>query len=152
MTEAIEMQGYFEIEVKENGKTKEKVKIKNLIMNNALDEVLKSLQDFTVDIGIKYLALGTSNTANTNALTQLGNEIFRTQFVDQDKVDIGELRTIFTVLDSEAVAQIEEIGIFCGSSATSSANSGLMLSRILWSRNKTNTEEIQFTRVDKVVR
>jgi len=152
VTEAIEMQGYFEIEVKENGKTKEKVKIKNLIMNNALDEVLKSLQDLTVDIGIKYLALGTSDTANTNALTQLGNEIFRTQFVDQDKVDIGELRTIFTVLDSEAVAQIEEIGIFCGSSATSSANSGLMLSRILWSRNKTNTEEIQFTRVDKVVR
>lgn len=146
MIDKLGWEGTFIIEC--NGK---KEVIKNRVMDAALDEIIKSLQDGTNDINIKYFALGTSNTPVSDTDTQLGNEIFRTQFTTQEKTNIGELTTKFVVLDTEAVGQIEEIGIFGGSTATSSPNTGVLISRILWSKNKSN-EEINFTRIDRITR
>ena len=128
------------------------VEINNRIMDAALDELIKVLQGLPVDLEIEYMALGTNNTAITNTDTQLGTEIFRTPPISETKTATGTLRTVFTVLDSEAVAQIEEIGIFGGSTAGAGANTGTLISRILWSRNKTANEEIQFTRTDRMTR
>lgn len=124
----------------------------NRVMDVALDELIKCLQGQTTDLEIKYLALGTSNTPVTDSQTQLGNEIFRTPYISSEKTAVGELTTVFSALDAEAVGQIEEIGIFSGASATITPNSGKLISRILWSKNKTNLEEIQFTRIDRIVR
>jgi hypothetical protein len=98
------------------------------------------------------MALGTGNTAITNTDTTLDTEIFRTPITLQEDVTTGEIVTTFTVLDSEAVGSLEEIGIFGGSTATASADTGTLISRILWSKVKTNSEEIEFRRTDKVVR
>lgn len=153
MIDKIGWQGIWNIQIKNKDTGQiEETQIKNRVMNAALDELLKVLQGNTTDLEVAYLALGTSNTAVTDTQTQLGTEIFRTQLQSSSKTGTGELTSLFIVLDSEAVGQIEEIGIFGGSSASASANSGTLISRILWSRNKTASEEIQFTRIDRIVR
>lgn len=140
--------GLFEIYV--NGEFSER------IFNRVMDVVIQSQLDILKGIGanldIKYLALGTDNTPITDTDTQLGNEIFRTAYVERTEPGTAQLQHRFIALTSDAVAQIEEIGIFGGATATSTANTGILISRILWSRNKTNSEEITFIRTDKVVR
>lgn len=149
MTNDCGWQGRFEIYV--NGKLD--AVITNRIMDAILNEMADVLKGTAPDLSIKYVALGTSNTALTDTQTGLVTEIFRTAPVSNPtRTATGEITTEFTILDTEAVAQIEEIGIFVGSSATSSANSGKLLSRILWSKNKTNSEELTIRRVDKIVR
>ena len=136
----------------ETRKIKEETVVKNRLMNAALDEMIKVLQGQSTDMEIKYLALGTGNTAITDTDTTLDTEIFRTADQSLTKTDTGELTSLFIVLDSEAVAAIEEIGVFGGTTATATADTGTLISRILWSRNKTATEEIQFTRIDTIGR
>jgi hypothetical protein len=140
-------EGIFYIKI--NGK--EEI-IHNRITDLALNELANALEGSGADIGLAYLALGTDNTPVSDSDTKLGNEIFRTQFQSVTVTDTGEVTSLAIVLESEAAAQIEEIGIFGGSSAGASADSGTLISRILWSRNKTNRDEIQFTRTDRIVR
>jgi hypothetical protein len=140
--------GIFKIYV--NGKLEKT--IKNRVMNTVLETQVDVLQGVSPDLEIKYLALGTSDTPVTNSDTALGNEIFRTQYVDRTKPYFNESRHKFIILDNEAVDQIEEIGIFGGSGATSTPNSGTLISRVLWSRDKTGSEEITIIRIDKVER
>lgn len=125
----------------------------NRVMDAALNKMANILAGVSPDLQIKYLAVGTSNTSVTNTQTQLGAEIFRTIPVTSPTLTAtGEITTEFILLESEAIGNIEEIGIFCGASATSTTNSGTMLSRILWKKTKTNSEEITIKRIDRVVR
>ena len=144
-------QGIVIAQVKRAGKIIEEKVIYNRVMNLALDELIKVLYG-TPDLNIEYLAVGTDSTAVADNQTQLVAEMFRCPYVSRTKTATGELTTVFVVNDSEAVATLEEIGIFCGSTAGAAANSGTMASRILWHRAKTANEEIQFTRIDRVVR
>lgn len=125
--------------------------INNKVMDSALNGLVKALSGDS-NIQIKYLALGTSSAAITNTDTKLGNEIFRTPISNQELSGTGELTTDFIVLDSEAVGSIREMGIFGGSAATSTKDSGVLISRILWSREKTNSEEINIKRIDRIGR
>lgn len=125
--------------------------VNNRVMEAALSGIVKALSGDS-DVQIKYLALGTSEDPITDSDTQLGTEIFRTLVSNQELTGIGELTTDFVVLDAEAVGNIREMGIFGGSTATSTANSGTLISRILWSRDKTNSEEINIKRIDRIGR
>ena len=144
--------GTFDIIFKENGEPTEEHHVKNRLTNVALDKIINILDNIDPNLDIKYVAIGTSNAALNDADTQLGAEIFRAQFDTSNNTATGTFVTTFTVLDSEAVGSWQEIGIFCGDSATSTANTGTMLSRILFSRTKTALEEVTITRTDKVVR
>lgn len=126
--------------------------IYNRIMNLALDELIKPFLATTADIEIKFLALGTSTTPVADNQTQLGAEIERVQYISRSRTGLGEATTVFLVKDDEGVGTIEEIGIFAGTTATAAANSGLMISRIPYHKVKTDQEEIQFTRIDRLVR
>jgi hypothetical protein len=126
--------------------------LKNRIMNNAIDELLKALSGNEPDIMLKYLAMGTGTTGLLNTQTQLENEVFRTPFITITKTGIGRLTSIATILDVDYDGPINEVGVFCGDSATTSADTGLMLSRVLWNYTKTATEEIQITRYDNIER
>jgi hypothetical protein len=139
------------IENKETGKTK-KHKVKNRLMNAALQEMVKPLTGVAANLEIKYLAVGTGTTAITDDDVALATEIFRTPDTALSANATGQVTSQFVVLDAEAVTTIEEIGIFGGTSATLTANVGIMLSRILWHHVKTNAEEITFRRVDTVTR
>ena len=153
MIEKTGWEGSFAITIKDKstGEVKEEI-----ILNRLMDAGLNALADCLAgspDIEIKYLALGTSNTPVSDSQTQLGNEIFRTQPTSgPTRTATGQIETEFVVLDNDAVGTIEEVGIFCGSSASSAANTGKLLTRILWHKEKTSSEEITFRRLDKVVR
>ena len=145
-------QGKFEIKVKENGIIKEEYSIENRITNTALDAIINILDNIDPDLDIKFLAIGTDGTPLDDNDTQLGNEIFRTQFLTSINDAVGQFTTTFAILDNEAVATWFEIGVFTGSSATITPDSGIMLSRILFERTKTALEEIDISRLDRVVR
>jgi hypothetical protein len=151
--ELMQWEGTFIIETKDinTGKSTTQV-IHNRVMNTVLDQLVKTLKGENSDLEIKYLALGTSNIPVSLTDTKLGNEIFRTPIVSQIVAGTGEITTDFTILETEAIGDIEEIGIFGGSTATASADTGTLISRILWSKVKTNSEEISFRRVDKIGR
>jgi hypothetical protein len=145
--------GEYEIQIKnkETGKIK-KQKLKNRLMNAALQEIVKPLTGVAANLEIKYLAVGTGTTAITDNDAALSAEILRTPDTSLSANATGQVTSQFVVLDSEAVATIEEVGIFGGTSATLTANVGILISRILWHHVKTNAEEITFRRVDTVTR
>ncbi len=138
------IKGKFEIYI--NGELADAVD--NLIMDATILAMIRTLKGTAADIQIKYLALGTGTTAPANTNTQLQTEIFRTAILSQSEPITGEVNSLFQVLSTEAVATIEEIGIFGGAAAGGTANSGTLLARVLWHHVKTNTEEIQFRRIE----
>jgi hypothetical protein len=151
MQNKTEWNGKFIITIKNKTDT-EVIEIKNVITNTGLNMIRDALAGLLTDGQLKYLAVGTSSTAISFTDTQLGGEFFRTQFVDQNVTSTGVLNSNTILLENEGVGQIQEIGIFAGSTASSAINSGIMISRILFSRNKTNLESIQFQRVDTIGR
>ena len=142
---------YDNIITAKNGKT-ERQHIRNRLTNAGLNMMRDALNGDVSDIELKYLALGDSGTPIDNDDTTLGNERFRTGWISQVKPGTGQLQSTAMVLDNEAVFHIQEIGIFAGPDATESANTGVLVSRILWERDKTNLESIQFVRTDTIKR
>ena len=126
--------------------------IKNTIVDNGLNFLRDALRGIVSDAEIKYIAVGTSSVSVTTSDTQLGSEFFRKPVYSKSVTGTGALQTIAILDDSEAIAQIEEIGVFAGSTASTSSNSGIMISRVLYSRNKTNLESIQIQRTDTIAR
>ena len=146
--------GYFDIKVYRNGKLFQHDIIKNIITDTALDKEIEILLGIAPDMAVEYFAFGTGATTPLATETQLVSESDRfqptTAFVNTG-IGIVEGSVFLTSSDLVGV-NIREIGIFCGSSATSSANTGTMLSRILWTFNKTANDEIEIVRTDTVER
>lgn len=93
---------------------------------------------------VKYFALGTGNSTPSSAQTALDAEAFRKTVTSFTNGATGELIVNVYVAPSEAVGlNIAEVGIFAGTSATSNANSGVMIARGPYTKsNKLNTESI----------
>src|SRR5258707_7039549 len=97
---------------------------------------------------ITYFAIGSGTTAATTSDTKLQIETFRkkvTSFTNGGSA--GEILINVYVASGDAVnADIEEIGVFGGSSATNTPNSGVMLGRALWTHSpKLATESVQLS-------
>lgn len=146
-------QGRFDIFIKSNnGDWQHDRTINNLITDGGLDLLRNLLQGTATDGQIKYIAVGTSSVAVASTQTQLGAEVFRKPVLTRTSVTTGSLQSVTILTETEAVANIQEIGIFAGSTASTASNSGVMISRILYSRNKTNLESIQIQRTDTIAR
>lgn len=113
----------------------------------------------TTGLNISYVALGSDNgtitpVATTN--TQLGAEQFRKAYTSSARSATGANQTIGYIAPNEACSSggtgtnftINEIGWFAGA-ATSTANSGILVARILYTRAKAQTESLQITRTDQ---
>lgn len=147
------IQGLFIIAVERDGKIVHRRIIKNRIMDTYLNAVADVLVGTAADFEIEYIAVGTDDTAIADTETTLGTEVYRiTPSVSPVRTAIGVIKTEFIIGKAAAVTQLEEIGIFCGSTATGTADTGKMLSRILWSYDKTNQDEIYITRYDRIQR
>jgi len=116
----------------------------NRITNLGLNEIINSL-DGTSDMALGYFAVGTGSAALVDTDIALGTEIFRSSELTASRTGVGEFTSTYTVLDSEAVETWGEIGFFGGSTASGTVDTGTMLSRILYSRDKTSLEEIDVT-------
>ena|SRR5215469_14693578 len=93
-----------------------------------------------------YCAVGNGTSTPTASQHTLDNEQFRKLITSKTTgVSVGEGLINCILLDSDAAGlDIEEVAAFCGTTATSSSNTGKMLGRALWSHNpKTNSESIQ---------
>ena len=144
--------GQFDIKIKNKDGTIEEFTKFNRIMDSILNSMINIFDGITPDLTIKYLAIGTGSTPITDTDTQLDTEIFRTQFLTSNLTSTGQFTTTYVILDNEAVGTWEEIGIFAGSGATAAANSGTLVSRILFNFNKTALQEVDITRIDQVSR
>jgi hypothetical protein len=143
--------GDYLVNIRQKDGTEEQHTINNRITNAGLNAMRDVLNGDINDLEIKYIALGTSDAPLNDADTTLGNEQFRKEFISTAKPSLGQLQKTALILDSEAVFHIKEIGIFAGN-ATNVTDSGVLISRVLFDRNKTNLESIQFVRRDTFVR
>jgi hypothetical protein len=96
---------------------------------------------------ITYVALGTNSATPATSDTLLGAEVFRKPVTAFTNSTTGELVITMYLAPGEAVSyDIEEIGFFGGSTATSARNTGILIARGLYSHNpKSNVESIQFS-------
>ena len=144
-----------------DGNILEQVVLKNTITNllfNLYRDALAGDLTHKDDAKIHYLAVGDDDgtilaLAVTN--TVLGNEVFRIGLVDTDATATGEYWTQFYLAPSEAVGWIREVGIYAGEAADAwgggaGIDTGTLIARVFWSRNKTNIESIQYERVDQI--
>ena|SRR5258708_1869053 len=116
------------------------------ITNDGLNLLRDAMKGANTSV-IKYVALGTSNTAPTAGDHTLGAETFRkavTSFTNG--ASNGEVLINMYLAPGDAVGNnIQEVGFFGGGAATSSANTGVLLAHGLYAHNpKTAVESIQF--------
>lgn len=120
----------------------------NLITTVGLNMVRDMLAGDVADGEIKYTAVGTGSAAPAIGDTTLDTESFRKATTSTSKPGDGQFRHVVYIAPAEAVVAIEEIGWFAGAAAGAGAGSGIMISRVLYSRNKTAIESIQVERTD----
>ena len=120
----------------------------NLITDSGKTLLAAALNQGT-DSRIRYLAWGDNSTAPAAGDTTLGNELGRVPITSVAAgATAGEADTI-TFLDADSAnTQIEELGWFAGATATAATDSGVLLARVLYSKNKNHEESIQITRTD----
>ncbi len=98
---------------------------------------------------VLYVALGTDSTAPAVTNTKLGAEAFRKAISTYTNgANPGEIIFSGYISQTDAVGiNVAEVGWFGGSSAGTSANTGVLLARGLYSpaHVKTNGESIQVT-------
>ena len=128
--------------------------IKNRVTDDYLDYLIKVLTGtIPPNLKIKYLAVGTGATDPGNNPTRLTNEIFRTQYTSAPVYQmVGTVRTEFVILAEEAIGTIRELGIFAGTGATGSPNSGILIAWIPWIYAKTGSDELVIVRNDTIRR
>lgn len=132
--------------------------IKNRIMNNALDEMIKGFYSaWNTNMLFKHIAFGDDNTANTNTMTKLVNEIYRVPIIYKARSGIGSVICRGILKDTQpedtaGICTIREIGLYAGSNSFdwlegSGKDFGLLLSRIVLNpeEDKIASEEIQVT-------
>jgi len=126
---------------------------RNLITNVGLNMMRDGLYGpgGAQDLEIKYFAIGSDNTAPVVADTTLGTETFRKARTSQSKPGTGQQTYVQYIDPTEAIGVIEEFGWFAGAAAGAGADSGIMVSRVLYSRVKTALESLQIERTDTFV-
>jgi hypothetical protein len=146
----IKWDGYFEIDILENGKLKEKIPLKhNLITDIGLDLIRDVLKGTAPFASINFVALGNGTNAPAISNTLLQNELFRKQVSAKVSGTVGELITELYIADDEANSfSCKEIGWFGGIEAAADANTGIMIARVLFNRQKTIYESWLIRRID----
>ncbi len=135
-----------------DGNVKDVQEFHNLITTVGLGMLIDVLWGSVADGEIKDMAVGDDNTAPTLADTTLGNETDRWTMTTQAEITVTSLLSTVYIAPSEAVGVIEEIGWFAGAGADGvGPDTGIMVSRVLYSRIKTAVESLQVERTDTLV-
>ena len=135
------------------GKVKEITEKENVLTNllfNLYRDALAGDLTHKDDLKIWGLALGDNNTAPTVTDTLLGNETYRQALTDTDKPETGEYFTEVYIDPADGNGTIEEIGWFAGTSASATKDTGTLIARVLYSREKTAEEAWIIERIDAI--
>lgn len=131
----------------------EKKIVFNTLTKNGLNEIIKPLYAEIPDMEIKEWAIGTGTTAVSADDETLETEVYRTSKTDQNVSDTGQVTTEFVLSGVEYTGAINEIGIFAGSTAAvwgagAGKDTGLLISRRLWSTTLAADESIYLQRIE----
>jgi hypothetical protein len=147
--------GHIEIIVRDEASKRRRIithaRFENLIVNTGKNYIRDVLRGVYPTKGITYVALGSSSTAVNAADTQLGSEQTRKALtVAQTASSTGQVISTVYFAPGEANSfTIAEIGWFAGSTATGTANSGVLIAHVLYSLSKTSTQSLQINRTDQ---
>ncbi|MFC3883748.1 phage tail protein [Bacillus songklensis] len=148
--------GTFEVQIMRKGQEPEIVKFPNLITDAWLNLVRDATMSATpLDLQIKYIGLGKDDgtilpLAPSN--TRLGNEVERKSFTKIETDGTGRVKRTVNINSDQGNFHIKEIGIFAGSDATSDINTGILVARVFYDRDKDELESINIVRTDVVGR
>ena len=126
-------------------------------LKNQLTEISRTIRTqmltgtYTGDkkaLEIKYFAFGSSSTPASVNDTQLGAETYRKQITQLSQPSAGVVRSVVSLGSAEANGSIKEIGVFCGPTATGSANTGTLLSRVIVDISKNSNMIVNVIRTD----
>ena len=145
-------QGLVGVSVYRDAQLVERTEIPNLITDAGLNLLRDALSGDVGDAQLKYLAWGDSATSPTVGDTELGNEEGRRQITSRSSSGTGVLRSTTVIASIEGNDQIEELGFFAGTDATATADSGVLVARVLYSHLKSDLESIQVDRTDTLAR
>lgn len=150
MKERMGLKGHWTIEIRDKGKLVKRLDFDNQLTNLYRNSVLNQLYGNAFDsLEIKYLGIGTGDAPASATDTQLGTEVFRVIPTSQTIVD-NYVQTIWVIPTQIGNFTYKEIGVFCGN-ATTTLNSGTMISRVNVDIEKTSSMEITFIRRDYVI-
>ena len=149
MRENIGFKGHWTIEIRQDGKVIKTLDFDNILTNLYKQDVLNQLKgDAFASLQIKYLAIGTGTNPASVSDTQLQTEVFRMIPTSSSKTS-DYVQTIWVIPTNVGNFTYKEIGVFAGS-ATATANSGTLLSRVNVNIEKNSSMEITFIRKDYV--
>lgn len=122
----------------------------NLITSAGRNLLRNALDGGVTDLKIKYMGWGNGTTAPSAGDVKLINEVGREPITKQTRGATG-VQTSTTYLPFfKANEQIEELGWFAGSTASGTADTGVLVARVLYSKLKTDAESLQVDRVDTI--
>lgn len=149
MKETLKLKGHYDIEIREHGKLVKTISLDNVLTELYRQAVMDSLMQGT-SIEVKYFAVGTDDTPATANDTKLGTEVFRSVPTYQEKTTAG-LVTTWVLTAEQANYYLKEIGVFIGTTASITPDTGIMMSRINIDIQKTSAVEITFRRTDYIM-
>lgn len=100
------------------------------------------------DLDIQYIGFGTGTTPPSPSDTQLQTEVLRKQVTKKQIISDGLVQTVVSLSTSEGNFGIQEIGVFCGPSATIEFNTGILLSRVVTPIPKNSNLTLNIVRND----
>lgn len=122
-------------------------KINDLDLNMMRD----ALRGTVTDLKLKYVGWGNDSTPPAAGDTKLLDEFGRKQVTFQKDGATGVLVTTTHVAPYEGNdKKIEELAWFAGVDATATKDSGILVGRVLYSRQKTELESLQIERTDTI--
>lgn len=154
MNEDLKMKGHYIVEARDakTGKLLKAWRFDNTLttVNQTIrTQLLMGTYSGAADaLQIQYFAFGTGTTTATPSDTQLVSEQFRKQVTQITTPSTGVVQSVCSLTATEANFTITEIGVFCGPSASSSANTGTLLSRVNTNINKNSNIVLNVVRVD----
>lgn len=134
-----------------DGKVKDIQEFHNIITTVGLGMIIDMLWGDVADGEIKDMAVGDDDTTPVIGDTTLGNETDRWVMTTQAEASTTSLLSMVYIPPADAVGAIEEIGWFAGAGCDGvGPDTGVMVSRVLYSRNKTALESLQIERTDTI--
>ena len=147
----MKLEGFFDIEIFRDGKLADKIHLKNLLTTVSqtarVQQLLGTYNGGADAFEIKYFAFGDDTTPPAVSDVTLGNELFRKQ-ITTITASGGNVQSIVNLGSAEANFTIREIGVFCGTLATATANSGTLLARVAVNIAKNSNITMNIVRTD----
>jgi len=135
----------------ENGSLVDTTQFHNIITDDGMWWMARAIGSSYYEPKIIYCGWGLTNTAPSTTQTKLIAESGRKIITSYSVTSSAGCVTVCYLSPTDAIVNIQELGWFVGSSANASSDTGCMISRTLYSRNKTNLESITIIRTDTFV-